>query len=250
MEEEQASRPTRGRFAERMPIVSPLNVRRQAASRPKHTAESTLTLCDVKTGALRQPKLESGFSPARSPAGNLMDWERRFDGGVMTWKRVGRRRLPGGGGGEQRPPPGDSTATLPAPPWYGTPPPDTASGEGSFMSAKPPAPALPPAVAQSPRATLGRMRGGAPTADGAVKEARDLSLLRLGPLPPAPAVPPPLKHGPAGVGYIDELGVFRYHRRRSFNADGVALHSPRSAAAAPRKDHHVPALTQVDITGP
>ena len=56
-------------------------------------AAPTLTMCDVVYGkmtAVQNPS--SGFSPARSPAGQLMSWEQRFDSGAMKWKRLGRRR--------------------------------------------------------------------------------------------------------------------------------------------------------------
>ena len=42
-------------------------------------------------GAMAAPSTASNFSPLRSPAGHLMDWERRFDGGIMRWKRLARR---------------------------------------------------------------------------------------------------------------------------------------------------------------
>jgi len=211
----------------------------------------SLTLCQMQLGNFRGTKVDSSeFAPARSAAGLLMDWEQRWEDGVMRWKRLGRRIPPqqplaANARGQQGSivqaqhagsVPGDSFNEYCAR--------DTAQGgweppalfDAAHMDPKLAAtgslvaePSRPHNKSKhrdgdaglTPRQKYGGLisSGAHMSSSGLASSLYSISSshpLHVSPRKPAP---PPLQHTPAGVGYLDNHGVLRYRRRHEYFGD-------------------------------
>ena len=192
----------------------------------------------------------SEFAPARSAAGLLMDWEQRWDEGVMRWKRLGRRipPPPQPPGANARIHPESGSMQLEAQQHTGHGLRDDKSKDAAQASQRPPAlldaehmdpklvatgslvarlshpqtPKLCTGAGMSPR----QNNGGLVFSSMQTISSFGLSTsshrstsshpLHLSPRKPAP---PPLQHTPKGVGYLDDHGVLRYRRRCEYFGD-------------------------------
>jgi hypothetical protein len=154
-------------------------------------------VCHVVFNHLPSPRgsvqTKFSFSPARSPAGQLMDWERRVEGGQMRWKRLERRLVSG------------TKATSP-----GSSDLEGLSGSNGMPASSPRTERAP----VSPRQSLAARRTVPQPHTADAVDSRVSSILPS----VTPAVPSqaPLSHGPSGVGYLDEQGVLHYRRRHEY----------------------------------
>ena len=226
---------------------------------PADKAEPSVATGTVGFGAFRQG-MTGGvgglFSPLRSPAGRLMDWERRFDDGIMTWKRLSRRINPKGIDGDvpQTPQvihaPRPTTAEGQSSMGYAAgeslqessahfvrstaeagkmaqagvrldPGDPTAQATGSLIPCDPASLSRPYSARMASERDTSQLNASSARAFAAATiKAEAHGLLLSANLSPRPLIaPPPLEQGPHGVGFIDASGVLRYRRRREYFAD-------------------------------
>ena len=189
-------------------LIASLTASRLQTPAAEALRPSTPRVCNVKMAGLPKGPPVGGFSPARSPAGHLMDWERRFDDGTLNWKRIGRRRV--GQAVDNGAGAAGSGATAEEDRELGS----CSSAAAASVAASSPRP-FTPGLSCSRRNSSEPASPRSPRVLGSPPRVPSL-------LPSVAHSPPaPLTHGPGGVGFLDANGVLHYRRRHQYLADSA-----------------------------